>query len=147
MSKACMEFSQKNKLNMYNQIKKLGASCDWSREKFTLDPDVSKQVIKTFVKLFKDKLIYRSERMINWCPRCMTALSNLEIEHQEVEGKLYYILYQLTNKAQITGQTRFIVVATTRPETMLGDTAVAVHPDDKRYQQFIGKTITLAFCK
>ena len=139
----CFKFTQENKKIMYSQIKKLGASCDWTREKFTLDKDVSKQVIETFVQLYKDKLIYRAERMINWCPRCMTALSDLEVEHKEIDGFLYLIKYPLIQHSKITGEQRFIIVATTRPETMLGDTAVAVHPDDKRYSKFVGQRIAL----
>lgn len=128
----CMKFTQKNKKLMYAQLRRLGASCDWTREKFTLDPDVSKIVYQTFKKLKKDGLIYKGKRIINWCPRCQTALSDLEVEYKEKKGKLYYIKYG-----------KGIVVATTRPETMLGDTAVAVHPKDKRYKNLIGKTVIL----
>ena len=108
------------------QHKRLGASCDWSRLSFTLDPGPSKAVRTTFVNLYGKGLIYRGERIINWCPRCSTALSDLEVEHQDLEGWLYYIRYPL---ADGDGH---ITVATTRPETMLGDTGVAVHPDDPR---------------
>jgi valyl-tRNA synthetase len=141
--RACFAFSQKNKQVMYNQIKKLGASCDWSREKFTLDKDISREVVRTFIQLHQDQLVYRAERLINWCPRCMTALSDLEVEYHEVDGQLYFIKYPLVTHSKITGEQRFIIVATTRPETMLGDTAVAVHPDDKRYQAFVGQKISL----
>ncbi len=137
----CYAFSQDNKNKMYSQIKRLGASLDWSREKFTLDPEVSKQVIDTFVKLFKDKLVYRDDRLINWCPRCMTALSNLEVEYSNENGSIWQITYPLCSKAANTGQTRYLVVATTRPETMFGDTAIAVHPDDRRYKKFIGQLV------
>ena len=114
------------------QHKRLGASCDWSRLRFTLDPGPSKAVRTTFVNLYRKGLIYRGERIINWCPRCNTALSDLEVEHEELEGGLYYIRYPL---AEGGGH---ITVATTRPETMLGDTGVAVHPDDPRYQAYLG---------
>ena len=119
------------------QHKRLGASCDWSRLRFTLDPGPSKAVRTTFVNLYRKGLIYRGERIINWCPRCSTALSDLEVEHQELEGKLYYIRYPL---AEGDG---YITVATTRPETMLGDTGVAVHPDDPRYRPLVGRNVVL----
>ena len=119
------------------QHQRLGASCDWSRLRFTLDPGPSKAVRTTFVNLYNKGLIYRGERIINWCPRCSTALSDLEVEREELEGGLYYIRYPL---ASGTGH---ITVATTRPETMLGDTGVAVHPDDPRYQSLIGSEVVL----
>ena len=119
------------------QHKRLGASCDWSRLSFTLDSDPSRAVRTTFVKLYDKGLIYRGERTINWCPRCSTALSDLEVEHQEIEGGLYYIRYPLAN-----GESH-VTVATTRPETMLGDTAVAVHPDDARYRPLVGREVIL----
>lgn len=120
-----------------DQHKKLGASCDWSREMFTLDPGPSLAVRTTFVRLYRKGLIYRGERIINWCPRCLTALSDLEVEHKETSGNLYYVKYPLANGAG------YITVATTRPETILGDTAVAVNPDDKRYTSIIGKKVIL----
>jgi len=119
------------------QLKKLGASCDWSRERFTMDEGLSEAVKEVFVRLYQEGLIYRSYYIINWCPRCQTALSDLEVEHQEVLGKLYHLKYPFKE-----GE-RFVVVATTRPETMLGDTAVAVNPEDKRYQEVIGKKVIL----
>ncbi len=119
------------------QHKRLGVSCDWSRLSFTLDPGPSKAVRTTFVNLYKKGLIYKGERIINWCPRCATALSDLEVEHQEVEGNLYYIRYPLANGEG------YITVATTRPETMLGDTAVAVHPEDSRYSSLVGSEVVL----
>jgi len=109
------------------QLKRLGASCDWQRERFTMDEGLSKAVRKVFVKLHEDGLIYRGNYIINWCPRCRTALSDLEVEHEEHEGLLYYIKYPLSDGSGA------LTVATTRPETMLGDTAVAVNPDDERY--------------
>jgi valyl-tRNA synthetase len=120
-----------------HQLRKLGASCDWSRERFTLDEGLSKAVREVFVRLYEDGLIYRATRLINWCPRCRTALSDLEVEHEDLEGTLTYIKYPLVDG------TGHITVATTRPETMLGDTAVAVNPDDERYKDFIGKTVEL----
>ena len=121
-----------------HQLKSLGASCDWSRERFTLDEGLSKAVREVFVRLYEQGLIYRDNRLINWCPRCHTALSDLEVEHEELEGKLTYIKYPLSD-----GSGRSITVATTRPETMLGDTAVAVNPEDDRYNKFIGKLVDL----
>lgn len=120
-----------------NQLKRLGASCDWSRERFTLDEGLSKAVREVFVRLYEDGLIYRDNRLINWCPRCRTALSDLEVEHEEIEGVLTYIRYPLS------GYNKYIVVATTRPETMLGDTAVAVNPEDERYKDYIGLSVNL----
>ncbi len=120
-----------------HQLKKLGASCDWSRERFTLDDGLSKAVREVFVRLFEEELLYRDNRLINWCIRCHTALSDLEVEYEEMEGKLYFIKYPFTSG---TGS---LTVATTRPETMLGDTAVAVHPEDNRYREIVGKTVDL----
>ncbi|WP_321372276.1 valine--tRNA ligase [uncultured Desulfuromusa sp.] len=120
-----------------NQLKRLGASCDWERERFTMDEGLSKAVREVFVSLYDDGLIYRDNRLINWCPRCHTALSDLEVEHEDKQGSLWHLRYP------VLGEDQFLVVATTRPETMLGDTAVAVHPDDERYQHLIGKSILL----
>jgi len=117
------------------QMRKLGDSVDWTRERFTMDPGLSRAVQTIFKRLFDDGLIYRAERIINWCPRCLTALSDIEVTHTEDEGELVYIRYG-------SGDTE-IVVATTRPETMLGDTAVAVHPEDERYAHLVGKRIEL----
>jgi len=121
-----------------NQQKQLGESCDWDRLRFTMDEGLSKAVLEVFVRLYEDGLIYRGERLINWCPRCLTALSDIEVEHEDVKGKLYHIRYPLMDDPHTT-----LIVATTRPETMLGDTAVAVHPDDPRYRHLIGKKIRL----
>ncbi len=121
-----------------HQLKRLGASCDWSRERFTLDEGLSKAVREVFIMLYEEGLIYKDNRLINWCPRCNTALSDLEVEYEEIEGTLTYIKYPLSDDAN-----RYITVATTRPETMLGDTAVAVHPQDKRYKKLIGKFVDL----
>ncbi len=120
-----------------NQLKRLGSACDWDRERFTMDEGLSRAVRIVFVTLYKEGLIYRSNYIVNWCPRCHTALSDLEVEHEEKEGAIYEIKYP------IKGTDKFIVIGTTRPETMLGDTAVAVHPDDERYKDFIGKTAIL----
>lgn len=122
---------------MRSQEKKIGISACWTREKFTLDPDVLKIALDTFVKMYNDGLIYKGKRIINWCPRCATALSDVEVHHKETAGKLYYIKYPLENSAD------FVTVATTRPETMLGDTAVAVGLDDERYSTLIGKNLLL----
>ena len=119
------------------QLKKMGASCDWSRERFTLDEGLNEAVRTVFVRLYEEGLIYRSGRLINWCPRCRTALSDLEVEHEEEQGLLTHIKYPFSDGSG------HITVATTRPETMLGDTAVAVNPEDERYKDAIGKTIAL----
>ncbi len=118
------------------QIRRLGASCDWTRERFTLDEGLSQAVREAFVRLYEKGLIYRGPRMINWSPSLRTAVSDLEVEYSEEPGFLYYFKYMLADEPDT-----FIPVATTRPETILGDTAVAVHPDDKRYQKFIGKEV------
>ena len=118
------------------QIRRLGASCDWDRERFTLDPGLSKAVREAFVRLYEKGLIYRGPRMINWSPGLRTAVSDLEVEYSEETGQLYYFKYVLADNPE-----EFIPVATTRPETILGDTAVAVHPDDLRYQRFIGRKV------
>jgi valyl-tRNA synthetase len=123
--------------NISNQHKRLGVSCDWTRECFTLDLGPSRAVRTFFVNLYEKGLIYRGERIINWCARCATALSDLEVEHEDVSGNLWYIKYPLE------GGNEFITVATTRPETMLGDTAVAVNPDDERYKAMVGKLVKL----
>jgi valyl-tRNA synthetase len=120
------------------QLKRLGASCDWERERFTMDEGLSKAVRTVFVKLYQDGLIYRDNRLINWCPRCHTALSDIEVEHEDQKGHLWYIRYPVAGEPE-----RFVTVATTRPETMLGDTAVAVHPEDERYSDLIGKKVVL----
>jgi valyl-tRNA synthetase len=121
-----------------NQQKQLGESCDWDRLRFTMDEGLSKAVMEVFVRLYEDGLIYRGERLINWCPRCLTALSDIEVEHEEIKGKLYSIDYPLEQDPTIR-----LTVATTRPETMFGDTAVAVHPEDPRYNRLIGQRVRL----
>src|ERR1700746_2760064 len=119
------------------QMKQIGESCDWSREKFTLSPELSKTVREVFVRLYEQGLIYRAHYLINWCPVCLTALSDLEVLHEERQGHLWHIRYP------VVGSQEYIVVATTRPETMLGDTAVAVHPEDQRYKHLVGKRVLL----
>lgn len=119
------------------QLKKMGFSCDWQRQRFTMDDGMSRAVLEVFVRLYHKGLIYRGKYIINWCPRCQTALSDEEVEHESHLGALWYIKYP------IKGSTSFITVATTRPETMLGDVAVAVHPKDRRYKDLIGQTATL----
>jgi valyl-tRNA synthetase len=136
-TKLTWKWADESRVNIRRQHELLGASCDWTRERFTLDEGPSKAVRTAFVRLYNKGLIYRGERMINWCPRCQTALSDLEVEHKDIVGHLYYIRYPLT---QGKG---FVTVATTRPETFLGDTGVAVNPADKRYKKLIDKSVTL----
>jgi valyl-tRNA synthetase len=119
------------------QMVRLGVSCDWTREKFTLDPPLYRAVLEAFLRLHAEGLIYRGRYIVNWCPRCMTALSDLEVSHEERNGHLWHIRYRLVGSAES------LVVATTRPETMLGDTAVAVHPEDERYRHLVGKKVLL----
>ena len=121
------------------QLKKLGASLDWSRTRFTMDKKYSEAVKKAFLNYYKKGLIYKKERPINWCSQCKTSLSDMELEYKEEKGKLWYIKYRVKQQATSNKQQRFIIVATTRPETMLGDTAVAVSPKDRRYKKLIGK--------
>ena len=120
-----------------SQMRQLGSSVDWSRERFTLDENLSRAVRRVFVKLYEDGLVYRGTYLVSWCPRCRTALSDLEVVHKSTRGTLYFVRYQGVNGGS------GVVVATTRPETMLGDTAVAVHPEDPRYRNLIGKRLLL----
>ena len=119
------------------QLRKMGVSCDWSRVSFTMDENLTRAVKKVFVDLYNKGLIYKGERMINWCPTCKTSISDAEVEYQEEAGHLWHIRYVTPD-----GKDE-IIVATTRPETMLGDTAIAVHPDDERYTHLVGKTVIL----
>ncbi|MCD6117261.1 valine--tRNA ligase [bacterium] len=135
--KRIWEWKEKYGGIILQQLKKLGASCDWERERFTMDEGLSRAVREVFVRLYEKGLIYRGRRLINWCPRCHTALADEEAPSSEKDGQFWHIAYPLTN-----GEGE-IVVFTTRPETMLGDTAVAVHPDDKRYKKLIGETVKL----
>ncbi len=149
------EWVHKYRKIIANQHRRLGASCDWTRERFTLDEGLSRAVREAFVRLYEKGLIYRGEYVVNWCPRCSTTLADLEVEREEEEGTLWYVKYPLVNEEWkgpraewgsgrwSEGATEFIVVATTRPETILGDTAVAVHPDDERYRHLVGRTAIL----
>lgn len=136
--KKVWEWKEKYGGRIILQLKRLGASCDWDRERFTLDEGLSRAVREVFVRLFREGLIYRGNYIINWCPRCGTALSDIEVEHQEVNGKLWYVRYPIVGE-----EGNYVVVATTRPETILGDVAVAVHPDDKRYKELVGKRVRI----
>jgi valyl-tRNA synthetase len=127
-----------------NQLKRLGASCDWSRERFTMDEGLSKAVLKVFVDLYRAGLIYKDKRLVNWDPKLLTAISDLEVVQVEVKGHLWHLRYPIEGRTfNAEDPSTFIVVATTRPETMLGDTAVAVHPDDERYKALVGKHVIL----
>src|SRR5262245_52692407 len=119
---------------IFNQLRKLGASADWARERFTMDEGLSRAVRRVFVELYRQGLIYRDQRLVNWDPKLHTAISDLEVEQREVKGHLWHIRYPIEGEPD-----RFIVVATTRPETMLGDTGIAVHPTDERYKDIVGK--------
>ncbi|MDO5123170.1 MAG: valine--tRNA ligase [Eubacteriales bacterium] len=119
------------------QLKKMGSSCDWDRERFTMDEGCSDAVKEVFIRLYEKGLIYRGERIINWCPHCCTSISDAEVEFEEQEGNFWHLRYPLTDGSG------YLELATTRPETLLGDTAVAVHPEDERYKDFVGKTVTL----
>lgn len=123
---------------IFNQMRRLGQSCDWSRQRFTMDDGFANAVLKVFVELYKQDLIYKAKRLVNWDPKLKTAISDLEVEQKEVNGHYWHFKYPVDGE-----EGRFLTVATTRPETMLGDVAVAVHPDDERYQDLIGKTLTL----
>src|SRR3978361_1260653 len=127
-----------------NQLKRLGASCDWSRERFTMDEGLSRAVVKVFVELHREGLIYKDKRLVNWDPKLLTAVSDLEVQQTEVKGNLWYLSYPIEGKSfNPDDASTFIVVATTRPETMLGDTAVAVHPENERLRQLIGQHVIL----
>ena len=133
----CWDWTEKYGGIITGQLKRLGCSCDWSRERFTMDDDYYKSVVNTFVKLYNDGLIYQGTRMINWDPKGKTALSNEEVIYKEEKGSLWHIKYP------IKGEDEYLIVATTRPETMLGDTGVAINPNDKRYKKYLGKSIIL----
>jgi len=136
-SEIAWEWADKSRRNINYQHQMLGTSCDWTRDCFTLDEGPSRAVRTAFVRLYDKGLIYRGERIINWCPRCQTALSDLEVEHREITGHLYYVRYPLAKEEG------FVTVATTRPETFFGDTAVAVNPNDRRYKNLVGKDVIL----
>ncbi|MBM3699670.1 MAG: valine--tRNA ligase [Actinobacteria bacterium] len=138
------EWRNKYGSRIISQLKSLGCSCDWERLRFTLDDGYVDAVNHEFVKLYNDGLIYRGKYMVNWCPRCLTAISDIEVEHREKKGSLYDIKYPLMDDAaQKPSADEFITVSTTRPETMLGDTAIAVNPEDKRYKKYIGRRVLL----
>src|SRR5947209_201635 len=132
------EWKEESGGTIIRQLKRLGASCDWSRERFTMDEGLSRAVLKVFVELYKAGLIYKDKRLVNWDPKLRTAISDLEVQQVEVKGHLWYFKYPIEGL-----ENTFITVATTRPETMLGDTAVAVHPEDERYRRLIGKYAVL----
>ena len=133
----CWDWKKQYGDTITKQIRKLGASCDWDRERFTMDEGCSRAVREAFVSLYEEGLIYQSNYIVNWCPHCQTTISDIEVEHEENQGKLYYLNYPLEDGS---GK---LTIATTRPETMFGDTAVAVHPEDERFKDFIGKNVIL----
>src|SRR5438270_2178951 len=128
------EWKRESGGTIINQLKRLGASCDWSRDRFTMDEGLSRAVVRVFVELYRAGLIYKDKRLVNWDPKLLTAISDLEVQQVEVKGHLWHFNYPVEGLPDT-----FITVATTRPETMLGDTAVAVHPDDERYQKLVGR--------
>ena len=138
--KRVWEWKQEYGSTIVKQIRSLGASCDWTRERFTLDEGYQKAVLKVFVALYEKGLIYRGERITNWCPNCLTALSDIEVEHEDENGHLWHIKYPVIGE-----EDTFLTVATTRPETMFGDVAVAVNPNDERYAHLVGKELLLPF--
>ena len=135
--KAAWEWKEEYGGTITSQLRKIGSSCDWDREHFTMDPDCSQAVEEVFIRLYEKGYIYKGSRIINWCPKCCTSISDAEVEHEEQAGHFWHIKYP------IVGTDEFVEIATTRPETMLGDTAVAVHPDDERYKHLIGKKVLL----
>ena len=133
----CWQWKDRYGSRILNQLRKLGSSCDWDRLRFTMDEGCSRAVKEVFVNLYNKKLIYKGHRIVNWCPRCNTALSDAEVEYEEQKGHLWHIKYPIENSDE------YLVIATTRPETMMGDSGVAVHPDDERYQHLVGKNCIL----
>ena len=136
----CWDWKEEYGTRIINQLKKMGSSADWERERFTMDEGCSKAVEEVFVKLYNEGYIYKGNRIINWCPVCQTSISDAEVEHEEQAGHFWHMKYEIVGEPG-----RFVTFATTRPETMLGDTAVAVNPKDTRYQDIIGKTVMLPF--
>ncbi len=137
----CWDWAHKHHDRIISQLKRIGASCDWDRERFTLDEGLSKAVHEAFVRLYRMGLIYRAEYIVNWSPGLQTAVSDVEVEYSDEQGTLYYFKYPIAGHDISEGPGKgYIPVATTRPETILGDTAVAVHPDDERYRHLIGHT-------
>ncbi len=142
--KRTWEWKRKYGSMITNQIRRLGASCDWNRERFTLDEGLSRAVREAFVRLYEKGLIYRGPRLINWSPGLKTAVSDLEVEYSEEDANLYYFKYMIARRdgqLPVPTEDEYIPIATIRPETILGDTAVAVHPDDERYKKYIGKSV------
>ena len=137
------EWKAKSGGRIIEQLKRLGCSCDWSRERFTMDEGLSRAVREVFVRLYEEGLIYRGDYIINWCPRCHTALADIEVEHDLSQGRLWYIRYPVAQEDRDESTPDYVIVATTRPETMLGDTAVAVNPEDERYRALVGKHLVL----
>ena len=133
----CWDWKNQYGNTITKQIRKLGASCDWERERFTMDEGCSKAVREAFVSLYEQGLIYQGNYIVNWCPHCQTTISDIEVEHEENQGALYYLNYPLEDGSG------HLTIATTRPETMFGDTAVAVHPEDERFKDYIGKNVIL----
>ncbi|MBZ5552470.1 MAG: valine--tRNA ligase [Acidobacteriia bacterium] len=145
--KRVWQWKEKSGGIILRQMRRLGASLDWTRERFTLDEGLSRAVREVFVRLFEEGLIYRAKRLIHWCPRCTTALSDLEVKYEERSGRLWTIKYPLKPTSATAGAEEFVTVATTRPETMLGDTALAIHPEDERYFYLKGRTAILPLMK
>jgi valyl-tRNA synthetase len=140
--KRVQEFVENSKDHIRQATRRLGVSCDWSRERYTMDKEMTGAVYEAFVRLYNDGLIYRGKRIISWCPRCASGLSDIEVQYRDVPGSLWYIKYPIVEDGKWSLE-KSIMVATTRPETMLGDTAIAVHPDDERYKHLIGKHVLL----
>ena len=134
----CWEWRDEYGSRIINQLKKMGSSADWERERFTMDKGCSDAVLEVFVKLYEKGLIYKGSRIVNWCPVCKTSISDAEVEHEEQDGSFWHINYPVVGE-----EGRFVEIATTRPETLFGDTAVAVNPEDERYQDIIGKMLKL----
>ena len=139
--KLAWEWKKTSGGTILNQMRRMGVSCDWSRERFTMDEQLSRAVVEVFVRLYEEGLIYRGEYIVNWCPRCKTAISDLEVVYESDKGKLWHLKYPVVDSAE------YVSVATTRPETMLGDTAVAIHPEDDRYRHLVGKKVLLPVMK
>ncbi|MBD3296959.1 MAG: class I tRNA ligase family protein, partial [Candidatus Omnitrophica bacterium] len=142
------EWKEENGATIIRQLKRLGCSCDWDRTRFTMDEGLSRAVKEVFTELYRQGLLYKGDYIINWCPRCTTALSDEEAEHRDLDGRLYYIKYPVKGRDKLEKENEdYVVVATTRPETMLGDVAVAVNPEDSRYKELMDKTLVLPIIK
>ena len=141
----CWDWRKEYGTRIVNQLKKLGSSCDWDRERFTMDEGCSNAVQEVFIKMHEKGWIYKGSRIINWCPVCKTSISDAEVQYEDQAGHFWHIKYPLIEEDGSISKTRFLEFATTRPETMLGDTAVAVHPEDDRYKDVIGRKVWLPF--